>query len=69
MAAVNAPEAYVRPKIVESLDEFILEGARHPCLEIMEGVSYIANDVKFERGMFNVSSLQIQGYLYLTGLL
>ncbi|GBP45950.1 DNA mismatch repair protein Msh2 [Eumeta japonica] len=50
IAACSAPNPYCRPEVVESIEEFILEQARHPCLELQEGVSYIANDVIFKRG-------------------
>lgn len=50
-SALNAPIAYIKPTVTErgegSLD---LSEARHPCLEVMEGVNFIANDVKLERG-------------------
>lgn len=51
-AAVNANKVYVRPKMVPSEEgELNLIQVRHPCLEMQQGVDYIANDVIFKRGM------------------
>ncbi|XP_026318795.1 DNA mismatch repair protein Msh2 isoform X2 [Hyposmocoma kahamanoa] len=50
IAASTAPYPYCRPVITEDLDEFIVKEARHPCLEVQEGISYIPNDVAFKRG-------------------
>lgn len=51
-AAVSANKAYVRPKMVSSEEgELNLIQVRHPCLEMQQGVDYIANDVRFKRGM------------------
>ncbi|XP_048485352.1 DNA mismatch repair protein Msh2 [Plutella xylostella] len=49
IASATAPAAYTRPVLTESLDELVLKDARHPCLELMEGVSFIPNDVVFKR--------------------
>ncbi|KAJ4001111.1 muts domain V-domain-containing protein [Lentinula boryana] len=45
--SVNAPEAYVKPEILQSGEgSLILRDARHPCLEVQDDVSFIANDVE-----------------------
>ncbi|KAJ0183288.1 hypothetical protein K1T71_001264 [Dendrolimus kikuchii] len=49
VAAATAPYPYCRPKITESIDELIFKELRHPCLEVQEGISYIPNDVVFNR--------------------
>nr|XP_050846789.1 DNA mismatch repair protein Msh2 isoform X1 [Vespula vulgaris] len=50
LAAANAHKTYVRPEMLSSEHgEFNLVQVRHPCLEIQEGVDYIANDVYFKR--------------------
>lgn len=50
-AALLAPISYIKPTVTESGEGSLdLTEARHPCLEVMEGVNYIANDVKLERG-------------------
>jgi hypothetical protein len=28
----------------------VFKGARHPCVEVQDGVAFIANDVEMERG-------------------
>ncbi|GJN93057.1 hypothetical protein Rhopal_006102-T1 [Rhodotorula paludigena] len=49
-SAVNAPIPYVKPTIFErGAGSIKLEEARHPCLEVQEGVNFIANDVHLER--------------------
>ncbi|ORY74755.1 DNA mismatch repair protein MSH2 [Leucosporidium creatinivorum] len=56
-SALNAPIAYIKPTVTESGEGSLhLSEARHPCLEVMEGVNFIANDVKLER---DVSEFQI----------
>lgn len=46
-----APIAYIKPAIYEKgTGSLKLEEARHPCLEVQEGVSFIANDCSLERG-------------------
>lgn len=49
--ATSAPVPYVRPTIT-SWDEgdILLEGSRHPCVEMQEGVSFIPNSCRLERG-------------------
>jgi DNA mismatch repair protein MSH2 len=42
---------YVRPRFVDDGEqaEIKLMGARHPCVELQNGVSFIANNYEFER--------------------
>ena len=57
--STSAPTPYVRPTLVKPEDprqRIALRGCRHPCVERMEGVSYIKNDVELVRAE---SSLQI----------
>ncbi|XP_076668549.1 DNA mismatch repair protein spel1 isoform X3 [Andrena cerasifolii] len=55
-AAINANKPYVRPKMLPSESgELNLVQVRHPCLEIQEGVDYIANDINFKRGKCHFS--------------
>ncbi|KAF5369844.1 hypothetical protein D9758_001399 [Tetrapyrgos nigripes] len=45
--SVNAPEPYVKPTVVQSGEgNLILRDARHPCLEVQDEISFIANDVE-----------------------
>ncbi|GAA5879435.1 hypothetical protein JCM1840_007040 [Sporobolomyces johnsonii] len=49
-AALNAPIPYIKPTVFEKgAGSLKLEEARHPCLEVQEGVNFIANDVHLER--------------------
>lgn len=54
IAAVSAPQQYVRPHFSQSADaedaRICIRDFRHPCLEMQDGVSVIPNDVHFERG-------------------
>ncbi|XP_076230523.1 DNA mismatch repair protein spel1 isoform X2 [Nomia melanderi] len=53
-AAVSANRPYVRPDMLPSeTGELNLVQVRHPCLEVQEGVDYIANDVNFKRGEYH----------------
>ena len=55
-AAISANKPYVRPEMLPSESgELNLVQVRHPCLEIQEGVDYIANDVNFKRGKCHFS--------------
>ncbi|XP_058820446.1 DNA mismatch repair protein spellchecker 1 [Topomyia yanbarensis] len=50
VAATSAPEPYVRPRMhPEGEGSLKLVSLRHPCLELQEDVSYIANDAEFQK--------------------
>lgn len=61
VAAVSAPTPYVKPKMsTESVRTLKLNGMRHPCLELQEDVTFIANDVEFrekETNMFIITGV------------
>ncbi|GAA5902264.1 hypothetical protein JCM8208_007244 [Rhodotorula glutinis] len=49
-SALVAPIPYVKPTIFErGAGSLKLDEARHPCLEVQEGIDFIANDVHLER--------------------
>ncbi|KAJ2369928.1 MSH2 protein [Coemansia sp. RSA 2611] len=48
-ASATAPIPYTRP-VLKPDGDVRLTAARHPCLEVQEGVSFIANDVVMARG-------------------
>lgn len=55
IAAVTAPESYIRPKMhPEGHGLLKLEGVRHPCLELQEDVTYIANNAIFDKDETNM---------------
>ena len=50
IATDQAPIPYVKPEVVERSEGILeLEQARHPCLEIMDGMCFIPNDVSFSK--------------------
>ena len=49
--SINAPEAYVKPKVLEKGEgSLILKDARHPLLEIQDDINFIPNDVEMIKG-------------------
>ncbi|KAG8994263.1 MutS-like protein [Tulasnella sp. JGI-2019a] len=49
--SANAPEAYVKPVVLEKgTGDLIVKEARHPCLEVQDDISFIANDVEMIKG-------------------
>lgn len=49
IAAVSAPTPYVKPKMSSASPRVLnLKGMRHPCLELQEDITFIANDVEFK---------------------
>eukprot|EP00850_Spirogloea_muscicola_P021534 SM000253S09023 [mRNA] locus=s253:74481:80442:+ [translate_table: standard] len=49
--SISAPTPYVRPSMTSSTEgNIILEGSRHPCVEVQEGINFIPNDCRLERG-------------------
>lgn len=55
VAAESAPVPYVRPQMMSDGRRVLdLKGLRHPCLELQEDVTYIANDAVFEAGETNM---------------
>lgn len=62
VAAISAPTPYVKPKMstTESIRTLKLMNMRHPCLELQEDVTFIANDIEFrenETNMFIITGL------------
>ena len=50
-AASSSPLGYVRPCVSDKgTGDIVLTGARHPCLEKQDDMSFIANDVSLLRG-------------------
>lgn len=50
-AAVNAPEEYIKPKMLDKgAGDFILRDSRHPCLEVQDEISFIPNDIEMVKG-------------------
>ncbi|XP_053958336.1 DNA mismatch repair protein spellchecker 1 [Anastrepha ludens] len=55
MAALAAPIPYVRPKMIkEGSGVLELKDLRHPCLELQEHVTFIANSVAFKKDICNM---------------
>lgn len=51
VAANNAPIPYVKPEVfAKGSGSLNLVESRHPCLEVLEGINFIPNDVTLERG-------------------
>lgn len=53
--SVNAPTPYVRPEVLEKGSgklEFV--GSRHPCMEMMDSVEFIPNDISLHKDKSNV---------------
>lgn len=67
IAAVSAPTPYVKPKMSDASPRVLsLKGMRHPCLELQEDVTFIANDVDFkddETNMYIITGINY--YLWL----
>jgi DNA mismatch repair protein MSH2 len=48
--SVNAALPYVRPNMTPSNEgDVVLVGSRHPCVEVQDDVSFIANDCRLVR--------------------
>ncbi|XP_011294478.1 DNA mismatch repair protein spellchecker 1 [Musca domestica] len=55
IAAQSAPIPYIRPQILEEgSGELVLKDIRHPCLELQEHISFIANSVEFKKDVCNM---------------
>ncbi|GAA5858048.1 hypothetical protein JCM8547_006678 [Rhodosporidiobolus lusitaniae] len=55
-SALAAPIPYIKPVVSErGSGSLRLEEARHPCLEVQEGVNFIANDCHLERDVSEFS--------------
>lgn len=55
IAAVSAPTPYVKPKMSDKSPRVLdLKGMRHPCLELQEDITFIANDVTFKEDKTNM---------------
>lgn len=65
IAAVSAPVPYCKPKMVANKPRILnLRELRHPCLELQEDVTYIANDVEFkqyEKNMYIITGPNMGG--------
>lgn len=55
IAAASAPATYIKPKMVSEEPRVLtLRGLRHPCLELQDDVTYIANDITFQNDETNM---------------
>lgn len=55
IAAVSAPMQYVKPTMSgESPRTLNLKGMRHPCLELQEDITFIANNAEFKQDETNM---------------
>lgn len=55
IAAVSAPSPYVKPKMSNNSERTLkLTEMRHPCLELQEDITFIANDVEFKEKETNM---------------
>ncbi|GAA6064732.1 hypothetical protein JCM10212_000403 [Sporobolomyces blumeae] len=55
-SALAAPIPYIKPTVFDKGNGSLkLEEARHPCLEVQEGVNFIANDCDLERDVSEFS--------------
>lgn len=48
-AACHAGSGYTRPEMLAEGDSVVLQGSRHPCVELQDQVDFIPNDYAFER--------------------
>jgi len=49
--SANAPSPYVRPEMTAKGEgDLVLQGCRHPCVEVQEGISFIPNDCELVNG-------------------
>ena len=55
---VNAPVPYVRPTVLDKEAGVLeLRGSRHPCMEVLDGMLFIPNDVLMKRGTHHTCKL------------
>ncbi|GAA5883128.1 hypothetical protein JCM16303_006105 [Sporobolomyces ruberrimus] len=55
-SALAAPIPYIKPVVSEQgQGSLTLEEARHPCLEVQEGINFISNDCQLERDVSEFS--------------
>jgi DNA mismatch repair protein MSH2 len=51
VVAISAPIPFVCPSLLSmGSGKIQLTDARHPCLELQEDISFIPNDVRFDKG-------------------